>query len=201
MERIVEALANGTPVSLRAFRYEEADYARIAGWLSDPRVLEWYEGRDSPYDMAMVLAEFGPDGEHARDGVLQTIIEREGEPIGYLQYYPVGGWAAEYEIEDSTDTWAIDLFIGEPEYWSAGIGSALLSALLACLFETEGAVRVLIDPRVVNERGIRAYEKAGFRKVKVLREHELHEGRKWDNWLMEALPPARPRQRQRHAGT
>ncbi|MGD9933285.1 MAG: GNAT family N-acetyltransferase [Dehalococcoidia bacterium] len=197
MDSIVEAFANGTPVSLRPFRYEDADYACIARWLSDPRVLEWYEGRDSPYDMAMVLAEFGPEGEHARDGVLQTIIERDGESIGYLQYYPIGGWAADYEIEDSTDTWAIDLFIGEPEHWSSGIGSALLAALLTHLFEDEGAVRVLIDPRVVNERGIRAYEKAGFRKVKVLREHELHEGRRWDNWLMEALPP----EHQRQAGT
>lgn len=199
MDSIVEAEANGTPVSLRPFRYEEADYACIVRWLSDPRVLEWYEGRDSPYDTAMVLAEFGPGGEHARDGVLQTIIERDGESIGYLQYYPIGDWAADYEVDDSTDTWAIDLFIGEPEYWSGGIGSALLSALLAHLFESEGAVRVLIDPRVVNERGIRAYEKAGFRKVKVLRDHEEHEGRKWDNRLMEALPPEREEQHQ--AGT
>lgn len=199
MDSIVEVVANGRQVVLRPFRYEDADYARMVRWLSDPRVLEWYEGRDNPFDLAMVPAEFGPGGEHARDGVRQTIIERDGESIGYVQYYPVGDWAADYEIEDATDTWAIDIFIGEPEYWSGGIGSALLTALVAHLFKKEKAMRVVIDPRVVNERGIRAYEKAGFRKVKVLRDHELHEGRRWDNWLMEALTPQPTRQPQ--AGT
>jgi aminoglycoside 6'-N-acetyltransferase len=103
-----------------------------------------------------------------------------------VQYFPVGQWAAEYDIEDATDTWAIDIFIGEPDHWSRGVGSAALRALLGYLFEREGASRVLIDPRVVNERAIRCYEKAGFRKVKVLAGHEEHEGEKWDCWLMEA---------------
>ena len=44
---------------------------------------------------------------------------------------------------------------------------------------------VVIDPRVENVRAVRCYEKAGFAKVKVLMEHEMHEGAKRDSWLME----------------
>ena len=44
--------------------------------------------------------------------------------------------------------------------------------------------RRVIDPHVDNPRAIRAYEKAGFRKQRVLKEHEFHEGRWHDAWLM-----------------
>jgi aminoglycoside 6'-N-acetyltransferase len=42
-----------------------------------------------------------------------------------------------------------------------------------------------MDPRVSNERAIHCYEKCGFQKVKVLKEHELHEGVLEDCWMME----------------
>lgn len=184
----IETVARGTRVGLRPFRDDAEEYARMVRWLSDPLVLEWYEGRDRPHDLGMVLATYGPGGEHAHAGVHQAIIEQEGVAAGYLQYYPVSD-AAAYGIADAANAWAVDLFIGEPAHWSRGIGSAVLAALAGHLFTTEGAARVLIDPRVVNERAIRAYEKAGFRKVKVLRDHEEHEGRRWDNWLMDAVPP------------
>ena len=175
-------------VSVRSFEPGEGgDLPNMLRWLSDPRVLEWYEGRDTVHTAETIAEEYGPGGEHEKEGVLQAIIELSGESIGYVQYYPVGQWAAEYEIEDATDTWAIDVFIGEPEQWGKGIGSRALRALLPYLFGECDARRVLIDPRVVNERAIRSYEKAGFRKVKVLTGHEEHEGEKWDCWLMEAL--------------
>lgn len=85
---------------------------------------------------------------------------------------------------DLTHTYGFDMFIGEPDLWGAGLGTSVcvvaISALLA-----RGADRVLIDPRVVNERAVRVYEKVGFRTVKVLPGNELHEGFHYDCWLME----------------
>jgi aminoglycoside 6'-N-acetyltransferase len=169
------------------------DLALLRTWLSDPRVLEWYEGRDKPYDDAKVAKEFGPGGENESDGVLMAIIEAAGQPVGYMQYYRVQPWAAEYELTEAETaaTWGVDMFIGEPGRWSGGIGSAALRALVSHLFAERGADRVVIDPRVVNERAVRCYEKAGFLKVKILCEHEEHEGQKWDNWLMETRPGPR----------
>ena len=39
-----------------------------------------------------------------------------------------------------------------------------------------GAEAIAMDPKVNNERAIKCYEKSGFKKVKILKEHELHEG-------------------------
>ncbi len=100
-----------------------------------------------------------------------------------MQYYPVTV-PHEYELEDAAGTYGIDMFIGEPEHWSRGIGSHALSALIRYIFKKLRATKIVIDPRVDNGRAVRAYEKAGFRKVKILAQHELHEGEKRNCWLM-----------------
>ena len=46
---------------------------------------------------------------------------------------------------------------------------------------------ILLDPHKNNYRAIRAYEKAGFRIIKSLPEHELFEGKQEDCWLMELV--------------
>ncbi len=156
----------------------------MARWLSDPRVLEWYEGRDKPYDFARAAAEWSAE-EIAKEKLDCRVMECEGKPIGYLQYYPVAD-AAGYELDSAEGTWGIDLFIGEPEYWEHGLGTAAVRDVVEHLLAA-GARKVVIDPRVENPRAIRAYEKAGFRKVKVLQAHEDHEGAMRDNWLMEIV--------------
>ena len=86
---------------------------------------------------------------------------------------------------DLSHAWAFDMFIGEPDLWSGGLGTAVCIHAASALIADHGAQRVLIDPRVVNERAVRVYEKVGFRRVKVLPGNELHEGVHYDCWLME----------------
>ena len=169
---------------LRRFMPGEHDWRLMAHWLSDPRVLEWYEGRDKPYDYAKAADEWSAE-KIAKEDLDCRVVECEGIPIGYLQFYPVAD-AASYELESAQDTSGIDSFIGEPDYWERGLGTAMVRAVVEHLLAA-GARKVVIDPRVENPRAIRAYEKAGFRKVKVLKAHEDHEGAMRDNWLMEIV--------------
>ena len=53
------------------------------------------------------------------------------------------------------------------------------------LKDNMAAERVLLDLHQDNKRAIRAYEKAGFKIIKSLPEHEMFEGEKVDCWLME----------------
>jgi len=47
-------------------------------------------------------------------------------------------------------------------------------------FRVKRARKVVLDPHVTKPRAIRCYEKWGFRKVKLLPRHELHEGERRD---------------------
>lgn len=182
-----DLLGDSAAVALRPMRDTDEDYRLMSKWLTDERVLEWYEGRSEPYPYERVVQKFAPR-ILAEEAVIPCFMLHRGTPVGYLQYYAVAD-PADYELETAEGAWAFDLFIGEPGLWSQGIGTSALRLILAHVFEKCGATRGIIDPRVVNERAIRAYEKVGFKKVKVLKDHERHEGELCDNWLMEIAKP------------
>ena len=98
-------------------------------------------------------------------------------------------WSAILGLDDQTDVWSVDLFIGEPALWGRGLGTAALRLAVEHLFRAEGARRVVITPFTWNARAVRSYEKAGFRRVRVLPEAEEHEGVLGDEWLMAVDPP------------
>ena len=173
-------------VTVRMLTEADDDMQAMVTWLSDPRVLEWFEGRDKPAVLDTVRSHYSSSAL-ATDGVCGCIIEVAQQPVGYIQFLDVSRYAVEYGYsaqDDLSDVWACDMFVGDVDRWGQGIGTASLSVVLDHLFVQRMARRVLIDPRVVNERAVHMYEKVGFRRVRVLPDHEFHEGRAWDNWLM-----------------
>ena len=171
-------------VALRRMRDQQEDYRSMATWLSDERVLEYYDGRDNAHTIGDVMEKYGPRAK-GKDIVVPCIIALDGESIGYLQYYPLDQHTlVEYNLESNGLAYGVDLFIGEPDLWSKGIGTAALNEAVKYLFDALGAITVTIDPRTSNHRAIRSYEKCGFRKFKILPDHEYHEGEHQDCWLM-----------------
>lgn len=79
----------------------------------------------------------------------------------------------------------MDQFIGETEYWNKGIGTKFVKSMIDYLINYEKADRIVMDPQAWNERAIACYKKCRFEKVKLLKEHEKHEGRHRDCWLIE----------------
>ena len=79
----------------------------------------------------------------------------------------------------------MDQFIGEIEYWNRGIGQKLVTSMVNYLIKHERADKVVMDPQAWNARALACYAKCGFRKVKLMKEHEQHEGKYRDCWLIE----------------
>ncbi|WP_257351536.1 acetyltransferase [Pseudalkalibacillus decolorationis] len=155
----------------------------LTKWLSDPFVLKYYEGRDNPFDLEKVNKEFfNPDNDS-----FGCIVEFEGKEIGYIQYYQLDEETRKrYGYLDKTENiYGTDQFIGEIDYWNRGIGSLLVKSMLEYLVEEKQADVVVMDPQIWNVRAIRCYEKCGFKRVKVLPKHELHEGEYRDCLLIE----------------
>ncbi|MBW4643084.1 MAG: acetyltransferase [Goleter apudmare HA4340-LM2] len=174
-------------IYIRLMQDEIQDYQLIAKWLTDAKVLEFYEGRDNPFPLAKIIENYKPMviGE---DRVIPCIFYYQNIPIGYVQYYLLNELPETdrqmYGLNQTDNVYAIDLFIGATKYWNQGIGTKILSAITTYLFEVLLAEKIVIDPHVDNARAIRCYEKCGFVKVKVLPAHELHEGEYSDCWLM-----------------
>lgn len=162
------------------------DYPIMLKWLTDDRVLEYYGGRDVKYTLDSLITHYREEFEE--DG-FRLIIEYQGIPVGYGQVYRVSGKLFEEYSYAETDkvVYAMDQFIGEPDYWNMGIGSRYVGTICKFLHNNRNANAVILDPHKNNARAVRAYQKAGFKIVGELPEHEFFEGRKVDCWLMELV--------------
>lgn len=169
---------------LKVRELEAEDASLLAKWLSDPAVLEFYEGRDNPFDLDKVRdVFFTPEDPETR-----CIVEWDGRAVGYLQFYPLDEEEKALYGYGNELIYGMDQFIGEPDHWNRGIGSELVTGTASFLTREKRAKRVVMDPRTSNLRAIACYMKCGFRQVMLLPKRELHEGTYEDCWLMEYLP-------------
>ena len=115
-------------------------------------------------DLDYVLRTFGADLDSAVIRMFLACLE--SEPVGYIQVYQVMGADPEWWAEE-TDPGArgIDQFLANADQLGVGLGSNMVRQFLARLFEDPTVTQVQTDPSPSNVRAIRAYEKAGFRRV------------------------------------
>lgn len=144
----------------------------------------------------------GDEGEllriHRTPGVLRWWdVPEEGfpwdEPESTRLTIEVGGVIAgliqfSEELTSKYRHASIDLFL-DPALHGRGLGSEAVSSVVRHLIDDCGHHRITIDPAVANAAAIRSYEKVGFKRVGIMRQHERDVGGGgWhDSLLMELL--------------
>jgi len=135
-----------------------ADLPLIGQWLALPHVREWWGDPAEQY--ALVRGDLD---EPAMD---QFIVCAADQPFGYLQCYDLTAWNSGFGPQPD-GTRGIDLFIGAPDMIERGHGSALIRCFVVDRLQN-GAPRIVTDPDPVNIRAVRAYERAGFHKDRMV---------------------------------
>ena len=177
-------MINVVKEDLRIRTLSDEDFPLLLKWLSDERLLQFYGGRDKKYTLEQINEHFSEEWESE---VFRVIIEYQDKPIGYGQIYRMyDELYDDYHYPRSDEiVYGMDQFIGEPEYWNKGIGTKYTKMVFDFLKKERNVDAVILDPHKDNLRAIRMYQKAGFRIIEDLPEHELHEGKKEDCYLME----------------
>jgi aminoglycoside 6'-N-acetyltransferase len=147
------------------------DEAELLHIHATPEVAHWWDAPDEGFP-------FSDDPESTR-----LVIEVDGAVAGMIQY-------AE-ELEPKYKHASIDLFL-DPAVHNQGLGTEAVRRVVRMLVEECGHHRITIDPATANTAAIRAYEKAGFQPVGVMRAYERDaDGRGWhDGLLMELVVSA-----------
>ena len=130
----------------------------IKRWLETPHVSEWWHDPAKQFDLV--------SGDLDHPDMAQFIVAADTRPFGYLQCYNLGAWNAGLGLQPA-GTRGLDQFIGEPDMLGRGHGSAFIRAFAERLL-ANGTPRIVIDPDPANTRAIRAYEKAGFERDRVV---------------------------------
>jgi len=136
-----------------------ADLPMVRRWLETPHVAQWWHDPDEQFALV------SEDLDHpAMD---QFVVTADDRPFAYLQCYDPTAWSNNGLGTHPLGTRGIDQFIGEPDMIDRGHGSALIRSFVDDLLK-KGTPRVVTDPDPENIRAIRAYEKAGFQKARLV---------------------------------
>lgn len=81
----------------------------------------------------------------------------------------------------------LGMLIGEAEYRGKGYGQEVIRLILGHAFNKMGLNRVRLSVHTQNLRAIKCYEKSGFKKEGILREHFLLDGEYTDVMVMSIL--------------
>ena len=130
-----------------------ADLPLVKRWLVEPHVVQWWGSPDDQFDLVS-----GDLDEPAMD---QFIVGCSGRPFAYIQSYPANAWPENGFGAQPEGARGIDQFIGESDMIERGHGSAFIRQFGDTLLAS-GAPRLITDPAPDNARAVRAYEKAGF---------------------------------------
>jgi aminoglycoside 6'-N-acetyltransferase len=134
---------SGQRTSLRPASGDDLDL--LAKWFADPEVYRWWGGQ--PVSRETITAKYTG---HRIPEVESFIVETEGEPIGYLQYW-----------QGTERSGGLDMFL-VPAARGQGLGPDAARATVEFLFRERGWTEVTVDPLADNDRAIRGWARAGF---------------------------------------
>jgi len=157
----------GDVVVLRPLRFDDA--ARLREIHAEPAVAAWWGSMDDefPFD----------EPESTR-----FTIRVDERVAGLIQY-------GEEDEPMYRYAW-VDLFVAT-EFHGRGVGTDAVRTVARYLVEERGHHRLTIDPSLDNHAAVRAYEKAGFQRVGVMRLAERSPEGTWrDALFMEQVFPS-----------
>lgn len=174
-------IINGDRIWLRAA--EKEDITLFLRWINDEEVAEnlllitpisryeeenWYGSmmERPPYEHVLVIE------------VKASKTQEKNTPIGNCQFL---------DIDWRNRSSEIGIMIGEKSYWNQGYGTETMRLILKHGFNTLNLHRIWLRVFEQNKRGIRAYEKAGFKYEGKYRQAEYKHGEFQDVHLMSIL--------------
>jgi aminoglycoside 6'-N-acetyltransferase len=146
-------------------RLETSDLPLMQRWLNLPEVKRWYD--DPSETLADVAAYFG-SSIAGTEPTQPLVIMLDNHPIGYIQTYRPKDYPDYWSNQNLPDGAAgIDLFIGENDARHRGLGAPIIRAFIAQILAPDPTItEIIIDPDPANAVAIRAYEKAGFTRLR-----------------------------------
>ncbi|MHB8508291.1 MAG: GNAT family N-acetyltransferase [Candidatus Dormibacteria bacterium] len=145
---------------------EPAHLPMLWEWIQRPHVAKYW-GYWNPPTREENIAQWTAMIEGRKVGK-PYLIRVDGNDIGYIDRYRLSQdeemWT---NIGLGEDAVGADIFIADESLTGGGLGARVVARFYLWLTDQEGLEVAIIDPEVGNDRAIRAYEKAGFRFLKV----------------------------------
>jgi RimJ/RimL family protein N-acetyltransferase len=171
---ISESILEGEKVRLRPMA--ESDLPRFVEWLQDREVTRWLAAIGEPPTLEDER-EWYEDRRADPDNVLWSIETLDGRLLGNM----------ELRLTPRAFRAELGIVIQDKTQWGKGYGEDAIRLALQFAFEDLELNRVDLTTDEDNERGLRCYEKVGFVREGLLRQHRLVDGQPMNSVAMSVL--------------
>lgn len=174
-----DLLVVGEKVGLGPLRIDLAEtYAR------------WINQLDVRFGLEQLAVATPPSAQSWVEETAKAGADGEPKAVGFTLYdlsdrAPVGT-ASLFEISYMQSSSNFGISLGERR--NQGLGTEATRLTLDWAFHVLGLQNVLLEALAWNTAAIRAYEKAGFRRIGIRREAAMSRGARADVVLMDAIP-------------
>lgn len=152
---------NNLDISFRKLEDKEEDYKLLYKWCSQEYIYEWFEQRKLSYN------EIKNKYKNKLKNKIQDlfIITYNNISIGLTQIYKYNNEIKLNELKKYKNIYEYDLFIGEEDYLSKGIGSNVVNLINKMIYEKYNPDAIILRPFKRNVRAIKCYEKCNFKNI------------------------------------
>ena len=169
-------MIEGKKVRIRAI--EKTDIDEIMKWVNDPEVIDNLLMR---YPVSRYQEEKWIEKALNDSNVRNKVFAIETKDGVYLG--GIGLHAINWENRNAE----VGIVIGKKEHWNKGYGTDAMMTVLDFAFNRMNLHRVSLRVYDFNLRGIKSYEKCGFKKEGILREDLYAHGKYHDTIIMGIL--------------
>ncbi len=170
----------GEKVSLRPVRADDID--RWMVWMNDPEIICNLYSRSIYGFTRKHEEEFFQLAQKIDTQVIFSIDTLTGDHVGTIGLHSINREWANAEL---------GIMIGDKSQWGKGLCTDAINIMTGFAFDYMNLHRVYLYVNSDNIGGIRCYEKAGFVREGVLRDHRYWNGEYGDIVLMGILKTAR----------
>ena len=129
-------------------------------WCSQEFIYEWFEQRKLSYEEI----ENKYKNKLLANQQQLFFINYNDNKIGFVQIYKYDDKKSE-SLKKYDSIYEYDIFIGESEYLSRGIGTQIIKYVNNYIYEKHLCDCIVLRPFKRNERAVKCYEKCGFEIV------------------------------------
>jgi RimJ/RimL family protein N-acetyltransferase len=167
----------GKLVRIRA--YERSDLDAVMAWVNDEEII-----RNLAAPMLFPLSRVAEE----------NFLESNARGVGPDHVWAIETLAGDYlggisltSIDTINRSGQVGIVIGSKPNWGKGYGTDAMRVVLRFAFDKMNLHRVWLNVYDFNVRGIKSYEKCGFRREGVQRDYRFLDGRYHDSLLMGIL--------------
>lgn len=147
-------------IYLIKFTDKKDSYELMYKWCSQEFIYEWFEQRKLSYEEI----ENKYKNKLLANQQQLFFINYNDNKIGFVQIYKYDDKKNEALIKYDS-IYEYDIFIGEPEYLSRGLGEKIVNYVNNYIYENYLCDCIVLRPFKRNERAVKCYEKCGFEIV------------------------------------